>query len=315
MRIGDKVRMLHDSIEGVVIKIIDEKQVEIEDTFGFNFPVLKRDLIVVNPIEDQFFNKNNTTDFDASSSSSNISKKYGYLQLAIIEEHKNFGIYLLNQTNFESFTVIYAFDGTNYELLDKSIMKPNSKLRLALVPLSKIETWKSLYCVTHDLATSSEKPKTKEVSLNIKASKLFQEKAEIGMLNTKGYLRDLNNEQVVFDKYDLEREIDKNTKHTETKVSTVAKPAQEVDLHSESLGLSKSLSNSEILKKQLDVFRKSLESAIVHKMKEIIFIHGIGKGVLSAEIQKSLKEYPEVKFFEDAQKSKFGYGATKVTLK
>ena len=50
-------------------------------------------------------------------------------------------------------------------------------------------------------------------------------------------------------------------------------------------------------------------------MKEIIFIHGIGNGVLRDEIHRQMKEYPEIAFFEDTHRGTFGYGSTKITLK
>jgi dsDNA-specific endonuclease/ATPase MutS2 len=50
-------------------------------------------------------------------------------------------------------------------------------------------------------------------------------------------------------------------------------------------------------------------------MDEIIFIHGVGNGVLRNAIHKRLSGNKNVQYFEDAQKEKFGYGATKVRIK
>ncbi|MBC3540236.1 Smr/MutS family protein [Rufibacter sediminis] len=75
------------------------------------------------------------------------------------------------------------------------------------------------------------------------------------------------------------------------------------------------MSNSEILRHQLGVFQDNLDRAVAANMHEIIFIHGTGNGVLKKEIQKVLSRNPHIKFYEDARKEKFGYGATKVQLK
>jgi dsDNA-specific endonuclease/ATPase MutS2 len=50
-------------------------------------------------------------------------------------------------------------------------------------------------------------------------------------------------------------------------------------------------------------------------MDEIIFIHGVGNGTLRNELHKRLSGHKNVKYYEDAQKEKFGYGATKVKIK
>jgi dsDNA-specific endonuclease/ATPase MutS2 len=49
-------------------------------------------------------------------------------------------------------------------------------------------------------------------------------------------------------------------------------------------------------------------------MDEITFIHGIGNGVLRKEIHKYLSHLGNIKYFQDTQKSRFGYGATLVRI-
>src|SRR4051794_12108172 len=97
---------------------------------------------------------------------------------------------------------------------------------------------------------------------------------------------------------------------------SVTKPASVIDLHIEQLSGDKArMSNTEILKIQLDAFEKQLENAIASGMQEITFIHGIGNGTLRLELHKRLGRHPHVQYYEDAQKEKFGYGATKVKIK
>jgi len=66
---------------------------------------------------------------------------------------------------------------------------------------------------------------------------------------------------------------------------------------------------------QLTAFQDNLDRASAANMHEIIFIHGTGNGVLRNEIQKLLSRNKNIKYFEDARKEKFGYGATLVRLK
>ena len=66
---------------------------------------------------------------------------------------------------------------------------------------------------------------------------------------------------------------------------------------------------------QLNTFQNNFDNALAAGMDEIIFIHGVGNGVLKKEIHKILSNNKSIKFFQDAQKEKFGYGATLVRIK
>ena len=94
-------------------------------------------------------------------------------------------------------------------------------------------------------------------------------------------------------------------------------PPHEVDLHLEALRPEggEDLSNTAILKLQLEAFEDTLSRALATNMHEIVFIHGSGSGTLRKEIHKLLSRNKDIKFFEDSQKEKFGYGATLVRLK
>ncbi|SHI88357.1 Smr domain-containing protein [Hymenobacter daecheongensis DSM 21074] len=99
----------------------------------------------------------------------------------------------------------------------------------------------------------------------------------------------------------------------------ITAPPHEVDLHLEALrpdtATEEPLSNTAILKLQLETFEDTLSRALATNMHEIVFIHGSGNGTLRKELHKLLSRNKDIKFFEDAQKEKFGYGATLVRLK
>ena len=94
-------------------------------------------------------------------------------------------------------------------------------------------------------------------------------------------------------------------------------PPHELDLHLEALrpAGAEDLSNTAALRLQLDAFEDALSRALATNMHEIIFIHGAGNGTLRKEIHRQLSRNKDIKFFEEAQKEKFGYGATLVRLK
>jgi dsDNA-specific endonuclease/ATPase MutS2 len=89
-----------------------------------------------------------------------------------------------------------------------------------------------------------------------------------------------------------------------------------VDLHIEKLVNDfQNMKNAEILELQLKTFEKYLDQAIASGLNEITFIHGAGNGILKNAIHKKLSKMSEIQFYQDAQKEKFGYGATLVGLK
>ncbi len=90
-------------------------------------------------------------------------------------------------------------------------------------------------------------------------------------------------------------------------------PAIEIDLHIHHLVKSnKGMTNYEMLSLQLKTAKRELEFAIHKKTQRIVFIHGIGEGVLRSELYKLLKKYP-VEIYE-ASYDKYGQGATEVYI-
>lgn len=90
-------------------------------------------------------------------------------------------------------------------------------------------------------------------------------------------------------------------------------PPLEVDLHIHQLIKSnKGMSNFEMLNLQLNTAKKQLETAINKKIQKVIFIHGVGDGVLKNELHNLFKNYPvEVK---EASFQKYGQGATEIYI-
>jgi len=91
-------------------------------------------------------------------------------------------------------------------------------------------------------------------------------------------------------------------------------PAMEVDLHLHQLTTSnKHMSNHEMLTLQLDTARHKLEFAIQKRIQKVVFIHGVGEGVLKLELDYLFGRYENVKFYA-ADYQKYGLGATEVYI-
>ena len=91
-------------------------------------------------------------------------------------------------------------------------------------------------------------------------------------------------------------------------------PPLEVDLHIYQLIPDCSrLESHEKLTIQLETVKKRLEFAFRKKIQRIVFIHGVGEGVLREELKYLLKKYDNLDFY-DADFQKYGMGATEVHI-
>lgn len=117
---------------------------------------------------------------------------------------------------------------------------------------------------------------------------------------------DINN-SFLKDKLNIQKK--KKTLFKKTKNEVI----MEVDLHIEKLIKStRGMDNYDILSLQIDTARRKLEYCIQKRISKIVFIHGVGEGVLKTELHYLLKKYA-VKYY-DASYQKYGLGATEVYI-
>ena len=88
----------------------------------------------------------------------------------------------------------------------------------------------------------------------------------------------------------------------------------EVDLHlQEILDTGRNMTDHEKLLAQLKYFRRCMDAVIAHRIRKIIFIHGVGKGTLKQEIIHALKQYERARHY-GAPYKKYGFGAITVEI-
>lgn len=91
-------------------------------------------------------------------------------------------------------------------------------------------------------------------------------------------------------------------------------PTMEVDLHIHKLtGSNKRMSNYDMLTLQLDTAKRQLEFAMRKRIQKVVFIHGVGEGVLKMELETLFRRYENIKYY-DADLQKYGNGATEVYI-
>lgn len=111
-----------------------------------------------------------------------------------------------------------------------------------------------------------------------------------------------------------EKEQSAKRKQPRIKPKERYEPTMEVDLHINQLvKSSRGMSNHDMLTLQLDTARRQLDFAISKRIQKIVFIHGVGEGVLKIELEYLFGRYNNVKYY-DANYKKYGLGATEVYI-
>tara|TARA_B110000459_G_scaffold82584_1_gene92825 strand:- start:66 stop:614 length:549 start_codon:yes stop_codon:yes gene_type:complete len=155
-------------------------------------------------------------------------------------------------------------------------------------------------------------------------------KNEITIIDSDGFEYHYLEKELVYDSNDFsdltislqniseiisEKEQKKNKNIPKVKSKDRSIPPMEVDLHIHQLvPKTRGLDNFEMLNIQLDTARYKITFAISKKIQRIVFIHGVGEGVLRYELHRLLKEYEGQLKFYDADYQKYGIGATEVYL-
>lgn len=134
------------------------------------------------------------------------------------------------------------------------------------------------------------------------------------VLSQKGALVSSN----IFSKTSLSEAISqketKKRKSVKVKPKERFQPTMEVDLHIHQLVKSYgNMSKHEILTLQLETAKRQLEFAMRKRIQKLVFIHGVGEGVLKLELEYLFKRYDNIKFY-DANYQKYGLGATEVYI-
>jgi dsDNA-specific endonuclease/ATPase MutS2 len=119
-----------------------------------------------------------------------------------------------------------------------------------------------------------------------------------------------------FEVAQVKSQKDKPKKKTPAKVKAKDRniPKMEVDLHIHHLVPStRGMSNFDMLNVQIDTAKRQLEFAMSKRIQKVVFIHGVGEGVLKEELFYLFRKYPNITHY-DADYQKYGLGATEIYI-
>jgi hypothetical protein len=312
-KLGDFVRFVDEKMEGYVTRIIDDHMIGVTGDDDFEIPVLASKVTSVHGYEPE---QSKTTQITVKQQAANIPLQTKGVYLGVVNDTKAGSVvhfYLVNDTSLQLLTTLITESQQHLHGEYAGIIAPKSTMKIYSGQLADLQLWpKFKFQVLFYIAGDMPALPPLVVEEKFKAKDFSGAKKTIPLLNQQGWLIQLDEPELVIDAQKLKESFHKPTEEKQT----VNKPEKEVDLHIEKLRDDYQFLNStEILNIQMDYFRNALDAAIVHQYHDIVFIHGVGNGILKHEIHKALSRNNRIKTFMDAHKDRFGYGATKVLLK
>ena len=342
IKIGDRVKFLNDVGGGVVTGFVNKTTVNVEGEDGFEIPHPISQLVNLSEAER---NENDTPRAEvkpAQQETQPIHCETKWTKLAgkdspdfyfclVPDDAKNplaaeTRLYLVNDSNYSALYHYSHFNNEKYSPVKFGVVKPNSKADLESIDQSDITdlpdfAFQLLYFAQEgETLYPSVTKKFKVSPVKFYKEKSFQPNT---FFNKNAMVLQItpNIQSVEIDKLtdeDLQKVIKAKEVTVEQKVQPKTLPVDiiEVDLHIQQLLDSVAgLSKKDMLDIQLEKVESEMRAAIQANVKRIVFIHGLGQGVLKQGVAKLLQSKFPKYYFQDASFKEYGYGATMVILK
>jgi len=345
IKVGDKVKFLNDVGGGIVTGFVNKNVANVENEDGFEIPYPISKLINESAPELSKDYKGPKTETFSSETEIKAEKPEMETEGKIITgkdlpefffcfvptDSKNplageIEMYLVNDSNFNVLYHFSHFTGTHYISVGHGNVKPNSKIKLESMVQSELNELPD-YCFQLIYFANEQKewqqPILKKFKINpVKFYKESSYHSNFFFENNAMILQISDNildtELDKLTEEDFKKVVKLKEPKPEAKIAANKKTAEvvEVDLHiHELIDNPTGLSNKELLEIQLEKAESEMNAAIKTAVKRIVFIHGVGQGVLKQELTKLLqKKFPK-HYHQDASFKEYGYGATMVILR
>lgn len=347
MKIGDKVRFLNATGGGIVKGFKSKDIVIVEDSEGFDIPVLIRETVIIEPANETQVRQSVKPEITASvvheqkipeekeeivetKEGEQITACLAYLPIDIKKINTtDYECYLVNDSNYYLYYNYMSRAESGWISRASGMIEPNTKLFIEefeknnLNELEKICV--QLIAFKKDKPFKLKNPCSAEINIDVvkfyklhsfKENDYFDDDAIIYYIIKK----DLPVKELSISPQVIEEAMkEKNDNQRPRKQQAKKKPDTsflEVDLHIEELiDNTSGLSPADILEYQLSKFREILEKNKSKKGQKIVFIHGKGDGILKKAILDELRNKYKTIYYQDASFREYGFGATMVTIK
>ncbi len=341
--IGDKVKFLNDVGGGTVVKYIDNDTVAVLNDDEFEIPVITSELIPdnsemklgANAIEITELTNYNNENEDLDEEVYEKEDDNIYLYLAFVPENQekltesDLDLHLINDSNYlVSYNISIKYGA--YHVSYPGNLEPNLKTSIKKIPKHELNDFDSIVFQAFFYKNNPHNVKpiiSKEIKFTpikffkdntYKENDFFDEKAYMFTILDETKIEEQQMPEISAEdikKAMYEKETDKKINRPRISKSSKPKELTEIDLHiHELIDNHKGMSNTEMVKLQMDTFKKEIDNAIKERIKKIVFIHGVGAGTLKIELRKELDRNFKKYRYQDASFKQYGYGATMVYI-
>lgn len=343
IKVGDRVKFLNDVGGGVVKGFISKTMVNVENQDGFEIPYPISQLVNIDAPE---MNKNVAKPLIQPEQRPAAPKPVrqeepgkiipgkdspDFYFCFVPDDSKNplageTSLYLVNDSNF---TVLYQyshFSNEKFRTIKNGRVKPNTKTILESIEqndLSDLPEYGFRLLFFQEEEKEWQKPVSKKFKVSpvkfykeksFYANPFFPKNAMVLQITPNILQTEIGN----LTDDDLRKVVQAKEEKPEEKMEQKKKPEDviEVDLHiQELMDNTAGLESQEILELQMAKVESEMRAAIRTGVKRIVFIHGVGQGVLKQEVARVLRSKFSKYYFQDASFREYGYGATMVILK
>lgn len=347
MKIGDKVRFLNETGGGVVSGFVSKDIVNVRDEDGFDIPMPVRECVVIDTndynikIEPKKEDRPKTEEVEQpvvekrplseTREGEKLNVYVAYVPMDVKSmTTTSFEAYLVNDSNYYLYYTYSSGENKNWILRSHGVVEPNVKLfmeEFGKDMLNEMERIKVQF-VAFKTKPYVGKPAV-SVEQRIDAVKFYKLHSfvETDFFDTPAMLYDIVRDDVPARTrlVSADELADSMRAKMKDDVRVISQPIVkkkhidsilEVDLHIDQLlDTTAGMSNSDMLKYQLETFNKVMQEHLNKKNQKIVFIHGKGDGVLRKAILDELKRKYKNCLSQDASFREYGFGATMVTIK
>ncbi len=348
LKVGDKVKFLNASGGGIVAKLIDSRMVSIMIEDGFEIPTMISELIKIDQTGPaaRFFEEYYKVDLPeqpdepaepADDRLTHLPAHFATernsedLFLAFVPHDQKWlisgqmDVFLINNSSYDILYNIFSKTPLgHYNGVDYGSIFPDSKLLIATINREQLTHWTEgcLQFLFHKEQCRSLLPPFNS-EFRVEGKRFYKEGnyRENSVIQAKGIVVKV----LSLTEYFLEEAQSAGVPASAPSAASpdaatlisryqVAPREAVVDLHiHEIIDDPTNLEKSEILEFQKNYFLKCLDSALAAHFLKVVFIHGLGNGILRGLLIDLLKKQEGIEFF-DAPMSKYGAGALEIRI-
>ncbi|MEO0471076.1 MAG: DUF2027 domain-containing protein [Bacteroidota bacterium] len=313
-RVGQKVRYLHETGEGIITNLIDRNHVEVD--FGDDFPIDLHvdEIIPVDQSEGKFIGGGESSETAAPKKQQSRVLGTSVLEVSLVivpDETDRYDLYLVNPEPIEILFSAYLRIKQKYQGLAAGHLDSGAKMKLAQVGASDLGKVKAFYIQFLHFKPGPGHPHTPiVVEIPWTSKDLKQPRRFVEAVTDNAWIKSLRSSK---QKADIDQLKESDFIRIRDRDKSKPKIVPEIDLHIEELVADPlQMSPSDMLRTQIRRLEEAMGEAALEDYDEMVLIHGIGNGTLKSAVIEALKAAPHVKSFESADPARFGNGATKV---